>query len=181
MNYDYYYRNFAPSPGASFASLAITVLFVASMWRVFTKAGEAGWKSLIPFYNAYTYFRIGWETEKFWVVFAGFFGIGFLSGILGLMGGFGATLAGLATLAWGIYVLVITVKLQIRMAHRFGKTTAFGAVGLWLFPFVGLPMLAWGSADYNAARDTGDGVLHSDAEISGADPYGSDFWDRFTR
>ena len=181
MNYDYYYRNFAPSPGASFASLAITVLFVASLWRVFTKAGEAGWKSLIPFYNAYIYFRIGWETEKYWVVFAGFFGAAFLNGVLGLMGEFGAMLAGMGSLAWGIYTLVIAIKLQIRTAHRFGKSTAFGVVGLWLFPFIGLPMLAWGSADYNAARDPGDGVLRSDAEINGADPYGADFWERFKR
>ena len=35
------------------------------MWNIFTKAGEAGWKSLIPILNTYTMFKIvygnGWK------------------------------------------------------------------------------------------------------------------------
>lgn len=30
-------------------------------WRIFTKAGEKGWKSIIPFYNTYTEFAITWS------------------------------------------------------------------------------------------------------------------------
>ena len=36
--------------GALFA-LAIIIFIIASMWRVFTKAGQPGWAVLIPIYN----------------------------------------------------------------------------------------------------------------------------------
>ena len=60
---------------------------------------------------------------------------------------------------WSVFALVTSVKMSIRLAHRFGKSTASGVVGLLLFPCVGYCILSWGSADYSAARDTGDGVL----------------------
>ena len=31
--------------------LAFFVLVVVGMWKVFTKAGEEGWKAIIPIYN----------------------------------------------------------------------------------------------------------------------------------
>ena len=40
------------------AVLAILFLSLASMWRLFTKAGEAGWKSLIPIYGALVLLRL---------------------------------------------------------------------------------------------------------------------------
>jgi hypothetical protein len=33
-------------------STALLVLSLAAVWRVFTKAGESGWKAVIPVYNA---------------------------------------------------------------------------------------------------------------------------------
>jgi hypothetical protein len=33
--------------------IAFIVLFIVANWKIFTKADEAGWKSLIPFYNTY--------------------------------------------------------------------------------------------------------------------------------
>ena len=30
-------------------------------WRIFSKAGEKGWKSIIPFYNTYTEFAVTWS------------------------------------------------------------------------------------------------------------------------
>ena len=38
--------------GALFA-LAIIIFIIASMWRVFTKAGQPGWAVFIPIYNVY--------------------------------------------------------------------------------------------------------------------------------
>lgn len=38
----------------------VTVLLVIAWWRIFVKAGEEGWKSIIPFYNTYTMFKIAW-------------------------------------------------------------------------------------------------------------------------
>lgn len=32
-------------------SIAILILMIVANWKLFTKAGEEGWKSIIPFYN----------------------------------------------------------------------------------------------------------------------------------
>lgn len=36
------------------------ILLVVGYWRIFTKAGEAGWKSIIPILNIYVIFKIAW-------------------------------------------------------------------------------------------------------------------------
>jgi hypothetical protein len=38
--------------------LGISVLILAGLWKVFTKAGQAGWKSLIPIYNTVVLLQI---------------------------------------------------------------------------------------------------------------------------
>ena len=35
----------------SLIGLAVFVLTVIARWKIFTKAGEAGWKSIIPIYS----------------------------------------------------------------------------------------------------------------------------------
>ena len=44
--------------------LVICILMIVAMWKIFEKAGEPGWKSLIPYYRAYVFFQItcgnGW-------------------------------------------------------------------------------------------------------------------------
>ena len=39
-------------------SIVLGVLMIVAMWKIFSKAGEAGWKSIIPVYNAFVLFRI---------------------------------------------------------------------------------------------------------------------------
>ena len=56
-NFDNYYRM---GPGMSFFSLAVAVLGIVAMWKIFEKAGEPGWAAIIPFYNAYVLFKITW-------------------------------------------------------------------------------------------------------------------------
>lgn len=36
-----------------FVWLVVAVVAIVAMWKIFTKAGEAGWKSIIPIYNIY--------------------------------------------------------------------------------------------------------------------------------
>ena len=51
--------------GLIMTALAITaitwVVKLICRWRIFTKAGEKGWKALIPAYNTYTEFAISWS------------------------------------------------------------------------------------------------------------------------
>lgn len=39
-------------------AIAFAVLMIIAEWKLFTKAGEAGWKSLIPIYNIWVAFKI---------------------------------------------------------------------------------------------------------------------------
>jgi hypothetical protein len=55
------------SAGASGASaiiymvvyLAFGVLFIAGLWKTFTKAGEPGWAAIVPIYNVITILKLG--------------------------------------------------------------------------------------------------------------------------
>ena len=39
-------------------AIAIAVVQIIAMWKVFTKAGEQGWKAIIPFYNIAILYKI---------------------------------------------------------------------------------------------------------------------------
>lgn len=112
------YNNWLTAPVMIFW-LALIVLSVVALWKVFTKAGEEGWKSLIPFYNTYTLFRIagrnGWWFLAMFVPIVNF---------------------------------VVLVMLALDLAKHFAKSAVFAIFGLLLFPLVGYMMLAFGEAKY---------------------------------
>ena len=50
---------FGPFPAIALAiQLALIVLFLASYWKIFTKAGQPGWAAIIPIYNVIIYLKI---------------------------------------------------------------------------------------------------------------------------
>ena len=49
--YENYDEFVMPSALMTLISLAMVVFSVVIVWRIFVKAGEHGWASLIPFYN----------------------------------------------------------------------------------------------------------------------------------
>lgn len=53
--------------------LVCVLLVIVGWWKMFEKADEPGWKSIIPFYNLYTMLRIvgrpGWMLIGFFVPF----------------------------------------------------------------------------------------------------------------
>lgn len=52
---------------ASIIIIAVLVITLAGIWKTFTKAGESGWKALIPIYNNYIMLRIGGHSG-WWVL-----------------------------------------------------------------------------------------------------------------
>lgn len=98
---------------------AFIVVLIVAMWRVFEKAGEAGWKAIIPLYNAYTLFRI-----------AGRNGWGFLLMFIPVVN------------------IFIAFVISLDLAKHFGKSPAFGVLGLFLFTIIGYLMLGFGDAEY---------------------------------
>lgn len=55
--------------GYSIVVLAILVITLVAMWKIFVKMGEPGWKGLIPIYNVFKIFEIsgrsGWMVLLF--------------------------------------------------------------------------------------------------------------------
>ena len=100
------------------AGLLFILLIIASFWKVFEKAGEAGWKSLIPIYNFFVLLRIA-GCPSWWLLMF------FLPVV-------------------NIYFMVV---MHIRLAEKFGKAPLFG-FALCFFGFIFFPILAFGSAQY---------------------------------
>lgn len=47
------------------------LILVIASWKIFTKAGEGGWKAIIPVYNTYITFKISWNVRMFWIMLIG--------------------------------------------------------------------------------------------------------------
>lgn len=107
-------------PGALFYIIyfGFLALMIASMWKVFTKAGQPGWASIVPIYNAIVLFKIIGKPA-WWVVLM----------LIPLVN------------------FVVSIIATIALAKSFGKGGGFAA-GLILLPFVFMPMLAFGDAQY---------------------------------
>jgi hypothetical protein len=102
--------------------LAIIIAVIAGFWRVFTKAGKPGWAAIIPIYNIIVLLEIAGKPI-WWIVL-------FLIPIVNL---------------------VIAIIVSISVAHSFGKSTGFG-VGLGLLGFIFYPILGFGDAQYQGAK-----------------------------
>lgn len=109
----------------SIIGLVITVLQIIAMWKIFTKAGEAGWKSIIPIYNLVILFKISGLSP--WLV------LGYLAAVIPVIGAFVS--------------LGLTIYLAISLAKSFGKGTGF-TVGLILLAPIFYMILGFGSAEY---------------------------------
>jgi Family of unknown function (DUF5684) len=98
--------------------IAIIVLVIAGFWRVFTKAGESGWKSIIPIWNIIVLLRI-----------------------------IGRPLWWILLLLIPLVNIIISLIISLDLAKSFGKGTGFG-IGLWLLGFIFVPILGFGEATY---------------------------------
>ncbi len=96
----------------------LIILLIASLWKIFEKAGVEGWKAIIPIYNL-------------WV----------LAEIVGKPGWFGL-------LAYIPYVGIIFIfYLYYLLAKSFGKGVLF-TLGLFFLSIIFFPILGFGDAKY---------------------------------
>jgi len=122
------------------------ILLVIAQWRMFTKAGEAGWKAIIPIYNAYIFCKI--VGLSFWKWFAILF-------VTSLFSSFTTSIEWLNTIAYiveGIALIWFAVVVAKNTAKAFGKGTGF-AVGLFFLPNIFQLILGFGSAEYQGAPE----------------------------
>src|SRR5438552_8548437 len=107
-----------PSPLSMIVGLLIALLLIVAMWKVFTKAGQPGWASIIPIYNLYIWCKIvgrpGW-----WIIL----------------------------LLISFVNIIVGIILCIDMAKSFGKGVGFG-IGLALLGIIFWPIRGFSSAQY---------------------------------
>jgi hypothetical protein len=101
--------------------LAILGLMIASMWKVFTKAGEPGWAAIIPIYNFVVLLKIC-GRPWWWLLL----------------------------LFIPIVSLVILIMVYHDLSKAFGHGVGF-TIGLILLGIVFLPILAFGDSQYQGA------------------------------
>ncbi|MBQ4226716.1 MAG: hypothetical protein II697_00810, partial [Clostridia bacterium] len=182
--YSYYGSSYSSGPGAGsflllLIPLALGILMLASQWRLFTKAGEEGWKTLIPVYNAYTWYKITWETSVYWKFLGGGAAFGALAGILTFASSLGTGSLSIAPslmyilgLTYVIAVLAFAVKAQLCAARSYGKGGAFAA-GLIFLPVIFFPVLAFGDSQYIGPNGSGastEGFAEENGENAPSDP-----------
>ena len=98
--------------------LVILVLMIASMWKIFTKAGKPGWASIIPIYNLIVLLEIVGKPI-WWILLL------------------------IIPLVNIIIMIIVTHRLSLSFGQGVGTT-----ILLILLPFIGYPMLGFGSAAY---------------------------------
>lgn len=106
------------SPVATLIALVVAIIMLVATWRVFEKADEHGWAIFVPFYGQFCQFRMT-------------FGSGWMFLLMFLP----------------IVNFVIAVMLYFKLAKVFGKGVGFG-FGLMFLPFIFLPILGFGDAEY---------------------------------
>lgn len=114
-----------------FIWLAVVIVAIVAMWKVFEKAGVEGWKAIIPVYNSWTLAEIAGKPG-WW----GLVPLVYLIPVIGWIFG------------W-IAVLVVYVIIALELAKRFGKDTTFAILWLIIFSLVGMLMLGFGDAKYS--------------------------------
>jgi hypothetical protein len=107
----------------------LMIFFIFCQWRIFTKAGQAGWKCLIPIYNILIQLDIAHQPR-----------------------------------IWLLYMCIPFVNIYFAIKHIHGLSVAFGkdvgfTLGLIFLPFIFIPILALGSAEYQYNK-TDDGLIH---------------------
>ena len=107
--------------GGAFAVIVyvvVAVLMIASMWKIYTKAGKPGWAALIPIYNIIVLLEV--TRQPLWMIILLFIPVA---------------------------NIVVYIIIAIELSKNFGKSGGFAA-GLILLSIIFYPMLAFGSAKY---------------------------------
>jgi hypothetical protein len=99
--------------------MAIFVVFIIGIWKVFVKAGKPGWAAIVPLYNIYILLQIagrpGWWIVLFMIPIAN---------------------------------IVVGILVAIDIAKAFGQSAVFGVVLLFLLGGIGYLVLGFGNYRY---------------------------------
>jgi len=99
--------------------VALVVVVVAGLWKMFEKAGQPGWAAVIPIYNIYILLKVagrpGWWLILLFIPFVN---------------------------------IVINIIVAIDIAKAFGQSAVFGFFLNFLFGGIGFVILGFGNYQY---------------------------------
>ncbi len=99
--------------------IGLTIFYLIVTVKIYQKAGYPGWAAIVPIYNVVVLFQIAKMSG--WMVLLLFV---------------------------PIVNFVITIMLYLNLAKVFGKDAGFG-LGLFFLNLIFMPILAFGSAEYD--------------------------------
>ena len=123
--------------------IALLVLVLIATWKIFVKAGEKGWKSLIPFYSVYIQYHIAGIPKIFWIYLPVLLLLQVLNWTGRMNTGFYRVLNGCNFALQGIYCGYL--------ARAFGKKAGF-CIATAFLPMIFLPILGFGPAEYSGTK-----------------------------
>lgn len=134
--------------------LGLIALMITSMWKIYAKANQPGWASIIPVYNLIVFFRVI-QRPKWWLfIYLGgilaYMGIALFSFILVMENGIKPTYLGIILSIGTIIILALSI-ISIMDTHRLSKAFGNGVgftLGLLFLPIIFIPILAFGDARY---------------------------------
>ena len=144
------------------SAIAFWVLTIIASWKILQKAGEPGWKAIIPIYNVYMLYKIVGMAGWFWGLLAASFIFSIVTAIDGtaeVMGYTGTTqsmavdwskhiLTVIAMLAYMIFALVAEIIYVNKTSKSFGHGVGF-AIGLFFLQPIFWLILGFDKSKYN--------------------------------
>jgi hypothetical protein len=104
-------------------ALLIVVFLIAAQWKLFVKAGKPGWASIVPIYNVVIFLEIV-DRPLWWLLL----------------------------LLLPIVNIIVAIILCLDLAEVFGKSKIWGFFMLCILAVIGIPILAFGEAEYITHR-----------------------------
>lgn len=142
-------------------AFAFWILTIIASWKVLEKAGEPGWKAIIPIYNIYMMYKIVGMAGWFWGIIIAGIVLSIVMGIDGTANTFSMSSEELANFNWGahipsviclfaytIFAIVADVYYCIRTSKAFNHGGGF-AVGLFFLQPIFWLILGFGKSKYN--------------------------------
>lgn len=143
--------------------LALCIVSIVALWKIYKKAGEHGWACLVPFYNNYVFYRMTWGNGWMFLlptvlIFGYVFGLVFL-----MLSGFAgeATLTIIMTIlaiGCGIASIVINIVTLHKLSKSFGHGVGF-TLGLLFLSVIFYIILGFGSSQYVGPSSKHDNAI----------------------
>ena len=122
--------------------LVCLAIAIVTRWKIFTKAGEAGWKSIIPFLSGHINYKICWKPLFYWISFV----LGFVGSLLVQFYPDNTALL-VVSLILLIAGAIVGIIQCVKLSKAFGHGGGY-AVGLIFLAPIFMLILAFGKSQY---------------------------------